>query len=193
MEWFAQMLQALEQARGAEWMFWLTRAVGIFGIFVNVAAFQCKKHSNLVLYKTLNEGAFGLQYLLLGAYTGFGMNVVSMVRNFLFRSRVKKGKSNLFFQIFFSVFFLIIGILTWDGPKSIIVILAKILTTVAYGISDTAKVRLLNFPSATAWMIYNSAVGSWEGALNEVFTLGSLVVGVIRLDLPEWREKRKRK
>ncbi|MBQ8670502.1 MAG: YgjV family protein, partial [Oscillospiraceae bacterium] len=36
--------------------------LGVLGLCASVAAFQCKKHKPIVLLRTLNELAFGLQY-----------------------------------------------------------------------------------------------------------------------------------
>ena len=173
------------------WMRILMEGVGILGILMNILAFQCKKHKGLVALKSANEACFGIQYLFLGAYTGALMNAISVLRNVIFAHRVSKEKSNLFYQVLFSVIFTVLGILSWDGPKSAMVIVAKILSTVAYGIKNTATVRLLSLPSSVAWLIYNFAVGTVAGTANEAFTLGSLVLGILRLDLYPWWKKRK--
>ena len=59
----------------------IIQAIGILGILASVIAFQKKKHNQILLFKTLNEFLFAIQYFLLGAYTGMAMNLVGCVRN----------------------------------------------------------------------------------------------------------------
>ena len=63
------------------------------------------------------------------------------------------------------------------------IIVAKILSTVAYGNKNTTIVRAILFITCSSWLIYNYYVFSIAGVLCEAFTLTSLIVGVIRLDI----------
>ena len=48
--------------------------IGIVGIIAGLSAFQCNKHSHALALKMTEEGSFGIQYLLLGGYTGAVLN-----------------------------------------------------------------------------------------------------------------------
>lgn len=157
--------------------------LGILGIIGSIISFQCKSHRGILIFRTVNEFFFGVQYLLLGAYTGMAMNIVGCGRNLIFTHTVKKDKNTRFWIILFSVFFTIFGIVTWQGPKSILVIVAKVLSTLAYGSKNTSLCRRLVLITSSAWLIYNWSVGSMAGAVNEALTLGSIIIGMIRLDL----------
>ena len=163
----------------------LTQIVGYVGLSFSVIAFQCKKHKNVMLAKTTNEFIFAIQYLMLGAYTGMAMNLISSLRNLIFARQVEKGKSTLSMQILFSVFFTVFGLLTWQGPMSIAVIIAKVVTTVAYGIKNTRVIRVLTLPTGICWMIYNYISHSTAGVLCEAFNLISIITAMIRIELIE--------
>ena len=60
------------------------QAIGIIGIIAGLSAFQCNKHSHALALKMTEEGAFGLQYFLLGGYTGAVLNLVGIFRNLIF-------------------------------------------------------------------------------------------------------------
>ncbi len=166
------------------------QAIGFAGVALNVVAFQCKKHKNVMLFKSSNELAFAVQYILLGAYTGAALNGVSIVRNLVFARLVEKKRSTLPFQILFSVFFAAVSIFTWKGPLDALVIISKVLSTFSYGMSDTGKVRLLSVPVSITWLVYNASAGSLAGIICEAFTLVSLVSAMIRIDLPRLRGKK---
>ncbi|MDY3845810.1 MAG: YgjV family protein [Eubacteriales bacterium] len=169
------------------------QGLGVLGILASVLSFQCKKHSHLMLLRTSNELLFGIQYIFFGAYTGTAMNFIGCVRNQTFSALVKRRKSTLIVRIVFCILFTVFGLLTWAGIKSIIICLAKIISTIAYGDKNVFKVRLMILTSSSAWLIYNILVGAYAGAINEILTLSSIIIALIRIDIPELKQCRKSK
>ena len=161
----------------------LVQCIGGLGILASLISFQCKKHSSILRFRTFNEILFAFQYLMLGAYTGGAMNIIGCVRNILFSKQVAKGKKTTVATVVFSIIFVIFGILTWQGAKSVLIIVAKVLSTVAYGNKNTTVVRSIIFVTSMSWLIYNYSVFSIAGVVCEAITLISLVVGIVRLDI----------
>ena len=161
----------------------LIQAFGFGGILAAVIAFQCKKHKTILFWRTMNEFLFAVQYLLLGAYTGMAMNLVGCVRNIIFSHNVQKQKNNLPFVLLFCLLFIGSGIYTWQGYASIFIIVAKLITTIAYGNRNTTIMRCCVLVTSSSWLVYNIFAGSQAGVLCEIFTLTSLVFGIIRLDI----------
>ena len=56
----------------------LINVLGIVGILASIVGFQTKKHQQLMVCRTTNEMAFGIQYILLGAFNEV-MTVVSII------------------------------------------------------------------------------------------------------------------
>lgn len=168
----------------------IIQIIGGFGILASIISFQCKKHNRILFFRTLNEFIFSIQYLLLGAYTGMIMNIIGCIRNIIFSKRVSQNKSTVLGSVIFSIGFFLFGLLTYQGKKSILIIIAKILSTLAYGNKNTTVVRSLILVTSTSWLIYNYCVGSIAGILCEAFTLLSLIAGIIRLDIvPRFSKK----
>lgn len=161
----------------------IIQLIGVLGIIASIISFQCKKHNSILFFRTLNEFLFGIQYFLLDAYTGMAMNLVGCVRNIIFTNQISKNKKTTMSTIIFGVLFLTFGIVTWQGAKSILIIVAKVLSTIAYSNKNTTFVRTILFITCTSWLIYNAFVMSIAGVLCEAFTLCSLIIGVIRLDI----------
>ncbi len=169
----------------------VVQGVGFIGIAASVIAFQCRTHRRAITFRTINELFFAVQYLLLGAYTGMAMNVIGCVRNTVFAYCVQRKKRTLPFQIIFSAVFLVFGIITWQGRISILIIAAKIMTTVVYGIDSTAKIRLVTLVTSSCWLFYNASVSSAAGVICEVITLASVICGIARIDIiPRLKRKR---
>ena len=161
----------------------VVQLIGGLGVLASVIAFQCKNHKKILFFRMLNEFVFAIQYILLGAYTGAVADVIGCVRNLVFTRQISREKKTTIPIIVFSVIFFVFGCVTWDGPKSLLVIAAKVLSTMAYGSKNTTVLRGIIFVTSSCWLIYNSFVFSIAGILCEVFTLTSLIIGVIRLDI----------
>lgn len=180
----------------------LIQAIGFIAIAFNLVAVQFNSHFKIVFLKTVGSFLFGVQYIFLGAYTGVVMEVVGWIRNFTFMHLVKKNKSTKLWIFLFSVLTVILGtitiILTWSGTAkikwtndanlamilmvaiSILSIIAKVLSTVAYGINDAHKIRMLNLPTSGCWIVYNFVAFSLAGILNEAMTIGSIIIAELR-------------
>lgn len=163
------------------WFEILVQALGVGGIIGSIISFQCKSHGKIMFFRSMNELLFGVQYVLLGAYTGAGMNFIGILRNTVFAEQVKRNKSTLLGQILFSVGFIIMVAFTWDGAKSLLIGVAKVASTFAYGCKNTLVMRLVILLTSSSWLIYNVLVGSLAGVLCEAFTLCSIVVALIRI------------
>lgn len=176
--WFS----LIEWFRTATVLDWITQILGIFGILAAIIAFQCKKHKPLMIFRTANETLFGVQYLLLGAYTGMAMNFVGSVRNIVFTVMVAKKKNTIWARALFSLFFIVFVIFTWDGFKSVLVGFAKVLSTFGYGSSNPYVVRFSILITSSCWLVYNLCVRSYAGAICEIMTLISIAISFFRLN-----------
>lgn len=161
----------------------LIQGIGFLGIAASIISFQCKNHKGIIAFRTLNEFLFAIQYFLLGAYTGMAMNIIGCIRNIIFAEMVKAKKKTTVMCFIFSVVFLLFTALTWSGLKSILIGFAKVVSTFAYGNKNTTVIRWLILLTCCCWLIYNISVNSLAGALCEAFTICSIIVGIIRIDI----------
>lgn len=169
--------------KNVTWFDVLVQGLGVLGIAASVIAFQCKKHKSIMIFRTANESFFAIQYGLLGAFTGMAMNIIGSIRNLIFARLVEKCKSTIPLRFVFSAVFVAFAIFTWDGVKSILVGVAKVVSTFAYGSSDTGVVRVLVLATTLTWWVYNLLVGSIAGVICETFTIVSIVVSLFRYGL----------
>ena len=161
----------------------IVQALGVAGIISSIISFQCKEHKPLMRLRTANELLFGLQYLMLGAYTGMLANFIGCVRNIIFTRMVEKKKSTMNMRFLFSVLFIAMSLFTWAGFKSILIGVAKVMSTYAYGSKNTGFVRIMILLTSSVWLFYDAAVKSYAGCACEIFTLCSIIAGIIRIDI----------
>lgn len=183
--------------------FWI-QAIGFLAIAFNLIAVQFNSHNVIVWLKTIGSFLFGVQYFLLSAFTGVVMEAIGWIRNIIFIQLVKHHKNTKPWIFFFSLLTIITGTititLTWENSLiavkwltddyifaviltvgiSILSIIAKVLSTIAYGIDDAHKIRMINIPTCSCWVVYNFVALSLAGILNEVMTFCSITIAEIR-------------
>lgn len=166
----------------------IIRGMGITGLILCVIPFQFKKHKHIVLCKMVSEIIFAIQYFIMGAYTGAWMDLVSGGRNFLFYKLVQKGKSTIPVIIAFSCLIVFLGVVSWAGPLSLLPMIAKVVSTVSYGMKNERLLRYITLPSCILWIVYNFTVGGWEAMIGDFLSLGSIVVAICKFDLRPVKE-----
>lgn len=157
--------------------------LGFIGTIIIVIGMQQKKYKNIAICKISNEFFAAMHYLLLGGYTGMVANLVSCLTNGCYYFRIKKGKSTWPFAIAFSLLFVVIGFLSWHGPISIFVILAKLFSSICLCVKEPKTVRLINLIYNPFWLIYDLYVGSLAGTITDILVISSTAIAIIRLDL----------
>ena len=173
----------------------IAQILGGIAILSNIYAMQFNKHGLIMLFKLIGSFLFCLQYFMLGAYVGMIMDFIGTIRNIVFAYLVKKGKKTTPYIIFFAILTFVMGlftvITTWDKTLvalsvwkasqgvliflavmvSVISIVAKLISTIAYGFKNAHVIRMLNLPSCSCWIIYNFVCFSFTGVINELLTI----------------------
>jgi len=175
-------------------MYLASQIIVFIGIAFGLASFQFKKHRHMMLSKFTHEMLSSIHYILLGQYTGAAMNLLGAIRNLLFSRLVAKGKKTTGYVILFGFLFVLAGVLAWQGPKSLLVICAKILSCIAYGCKDTAVVRKISLFTNAFWFLYNLIIFSVTAFLCDSLMLLSVIISILRYDLiPHIQKKRSEK
>ena len=161
----------------------IAQVLGFMGAAIVVIGMQQKTYKRVAICKIANQFLGGVHYLLLGGYTGMLTNLASCITSCVYYFRIKKKKSTLPFQIVFATMFVILGALSWHGPISILVIVAKLVSSIAMGNKNPRTIRILNLISSPCWLAYNIYVGSFAGIVSDSSVIISTLIGVIRLDI----------
>lgn len=160
--------------------FLLVQGIGILVPILNAIAFQCRSHTKLMCFRTCNEALSGMQYLLLGAYTGAFLNFASIVRNLLFAFQIKKEKSTRLTQLFFCLLFTASAAYTFAGLTSLVALVGKLLSTIAFGMKNQKHMRYITLVMSACWIFYNSVFFSLGGLIAEAMTVTSTLISLWR-------------
>ncbi len=184
------------------------QVLGFIAMGACIISVQFNSHFKIMAFKALSSFLFAVQYILLGSFTAVVMELVGVIRNFVFAINVKRKKSNAFWIVFFSIVTVVSGVITlylsWDKTlgvltrytdnenalkalgliSSSIAIFAKLISTIGYGLKNPHLIRILNLPSYTLWIMHDLVFLSIASVINNVLSIGSIIIAEIRFRKP---------
>ena len=169
------------------------QVISIAAMACNILSYQQKKQSHLIVCQLLGGALFAISYFLLGATVGGLLNVVATARAILFLFEKKLHTSHPLWLCGFIACYIAFYVLSFTvfGTEPTFVhfviellpIVGMTALSVAFMIGNSRATRRLGLISSPAWLIYNIYYLSVGAILCEVFSLSSIVIGMIRHDL----------
>lgn len=160
----------------------LTQIIGIAAMAASVYSFQLNKHKHIMIVQIIATALFGIQYYLLGAFTGAMLDAVGVVRDIVFYNKDKKWASGNVWTVVFSLMMVVFGIVTYQGVASIFMIVSMVFNTITFSFTKPKLVRRTILIASPFMLVYNILTGSIGGIINEIFAEISSVVGMFRHD-----------
>ena len=152
--------------------------------FVSVGLFfysyQRTKKDKLLIIQTVATALSCIQYLLIGALSGFALNIVCIIRNFVYYYRDKKQLKDWVSPIILSVFMAVVSVFSWEGLHSSLITLGLVVNTMCMGMFGSKNFRKTILISSSLILVYNIFAYSYSGVLSESISLISVVIGIIR-------------
>ena len=152
--------------------------------FISVALFfysyQCTGKRKLLIVQTVATALSCVQYLLIGAFSGFALNVVCIMRNLAFYYRDKYRRTDLILPIAFSACMAVVSVFSWEGAHSLLITAGLVVNTMCMGMLGASNFRKSILISSTLILAYNFFALSYSGMLSESISLVSVIIGIIR-------------
>ena len=179
---------------GEDPVYLFAQLIGVVAAFCGIFSFQQKERGKILIWQIINNVLWTVHMFMLGAIAGGVLNAIGIFRGvvFYYRADRKWAQSNLWY-VAFCALLTASAAFSWgmgDGPLALLPFLGMLFTTVSLGLRDPFHVRVVSFFSSPCWLIYNVINGSVPGVCTETFLIVSIIVGVLRLDLPKLRKKK---
>lgn len=156
------------------------QAVGLMGTVLFFLSYQCKSNRALFRVQLASYVFYTTHFLLLGVVTGGISYMLNTVRSFCLSGRQAFLKGKWMCVILCTLQMLTL-VVTWDGFLSVLPIAANIAATIGGYTHNPRKIRIAGmFINSPLWIVYNVAVGSWAGVLDELVTEASMVISILR-------------
>ena len=159
------------------------QAIGLLAAGFIFASYQQRGRKKILILQIISGALFTVHFLLLGAYSGAAMNLLGTLRSLVYSQSDKRWAKSPVWLFVFIAAFSAAGVLTWSGLKSILPLIAMLLTTVSLWLKSPRLIRAVTFPSSPMWLAYNVLVRSYSGILTECFVTTSLTIAIIRYDI----------
>lgn len=173
-------------------MEWIAQAIGIVAMCLNVFSFQQKTVKRVVSFQFFGSLLFTVNYFLLGAIVGSFLNLLAVFRAYVFMRKEKLHSEKWQWLLGFSILYVITYVLSftvfgteptlWNFILELLPIIGMIITTYSFQQKEAKIVRRLSMINSPFWLIYNIANFTVGGIICECLALGSIIIGMIRLD-----------
>ena len=157
----------------------LAQILALFAILFWVISILLKNKKNILLMQVIANGIYGIEYLLLGAFSAASMNFLSFLRLLVYYFyallNIKMPKWILFV---FIALVLLFGIITYDGLISLLPIIITVLYTYVFWQNNLNVARIIYIVAAIIWIYYNYEVGAYVGIIGNIL---EIITGLISL------------
>ena len=143
-------------------------------------SYQCKEHKKLLVAQTASTICICVSYCLLGAWSGMLLNIVCILRNLIIYKKDIKIFSYPFWPYVLAGVMVVVGALSWQGPMSLLMIVALGVNTVFIAFPNVQNLRKSILVTSTMVMAYNIYYSVWGGVMNELISIISAVIGLYR-------------
>lgn len=148
----------------------------IFGF----VTYQCKTQKQILFTLSLSGISLCVSYFFLGAYSGMLLNFIGLIRNFIFDAKDKRIFSFRWWPAVLAAVMGFVGILSWQGPASLLVVIALVVYTLFLGAGNAQNLRKCILLTSTLVLLYNLYYKVWGGVLYESVAIFSAIIGLIR-------------
>lgn len=157
--------------------------LGFIGVGLNVLVYQQKKRKRLLVIKWISDVVWTVYYGLRANYSGSAVAAIGIARESTFLVIEDKKIDRRPFLAFFFLCACVSVYFTWGGWFSVLPATASFLSVISFWQQKPRVSRLLTIPISACMLTYSIMVGSAPGISNEIFTLSSAFVGIIRHDI----------
>ena len=144
----------------------ISQGFALLSILFDLIAAQRRKKADLLKMDTLAALCSSLHYAFLGAWSGLKAQ--------------NKRKSSKWLPVIFISLYIILGVITFDSPFSILPILAPSIYTIVIYNYDASVIRYAIVVTAIIWLIYDIYVLSIVGIVADI------IITVNGLNPPAW-------
>ena len=161
----------------------LIHATGASALVLNVVALARTCERSLRVQSSLAGIIWAYNNLLLGAHTAAALSLVSAGRTATSAVTLQSDESlRRPIVIGFAVLTLAIGVVTWHGWSSVLLIIASLLSTYSMFYMRGRQLRCSMLVVSALWMVNACTYDSWYQIAANAATAGAALYGAWRVD-----------
>lgn len=168
------------------------QGLGLVAMAFNTLSYQRKNRTTVIAMQLVGTFLFSIHFYLLDATMGCILNALSAVRAVIFLNKEKLHADRPVWLAGFTAVYIASYVLTFTlfGTAAtlknlvleVLPLIGMVAITISFRLSDAKAIRKFALISSPCWLIYNIANMSIGAILCEVLSLGSILIGIFRLD-----------
>ena len=153
-----------------------------------VCGMQFKNMNYILITQIISNSLLMAQYAINGGISAAGVVIVAIVQTIISFILTKKGIDFPYYlTAIFMVLFLVVTIIYYSGPFDIVSCVAVWCFAIAIVQKRSWICRAFSVCNVGLWLVYDFGTESYSAVLTHVVVITFIIVGIIRLDIPEWR------
>lgn len=170
----------------------IAQGLGLVAMAFNILSYQQKTRGRAIAFQLMGASLFAVNFWLLGAMMGCILNLISAFRAIVFLNRDRLRANHPAWLLGFILTFLLSYGMTFTvlgkAPTAVnlivefLPVIGMTATTLSFRMQSAKAIRRFGLVSSPSWLVYNIAVFSLGAIICEVLSLGSIFIGIRRLD-----------
>ena len=175
----------------------IAQAISIVAMAFNILSFQQKSSKGVILMQLCGGALFATSFLMIGSYVGGLLNTLAVFRAVVFANEKRFKAKSIFWLYTFIFLFMVTYLITFtvfgtnftlkNAIIEVLPVIAMTASTISYRFGSASKIRAFWLISSPSWLIYNCFAFNIGAILCETFSICSIIIGVIRLDIKKDR------
>lgn len=163
-------------------MSYIAQILGFIALIFIVLSYQNTEKKKFLLIQIFANIFFGLQYLVLSAFSAFCSSIISLIRTIIFFKYEKESKKTpIIILISILIIISIFGIITYEGIYSLIPIAIALAYSYGTWHNNLKLTYVIGIIASLLWIYYNFLVGAYISIIGSIFELGASTIGFIKL------------
>lgn len=158
-------------------MYIISQIIETIALIVTLGSYHLKKKEKIFKGMCIANILEMLHYLLLGAWSGFAIKVIALIRNiFIIEKEYNRKLRKVFFLYLFIGIYIVIGVLTFKNIFSLLPMAAAVIYMIVVWDGDELQVKKISFLCYFLWLAYNICILSVMGIVSNIVALISTYI-----------------
>ena len=159
------------------------QAFGVVALIFLFLSFKKNEKKYLIKMQAFSSISYALQYLFLGAYTGFIMHLLCILRNYFYNSYSYKNKIPFLVFIQIATLMILCSMLTYSGLYSLLTTVGILIYTYGLWQKNMKVTRVSEAIATLLCIIYNFFVKAYTGNIAMGLELLFVIAAIYKYDI----------
>ena len=163
----------------------ISQIIGLTAVGLYLLSYQLKNRKQIVWTTCISNALYVLQYILLGAFSGAVMDIMSTIASF-FAGKKHAPKFRKYWKAIGIINMLMIVVagvthaVVQKDPIELIPIAGALFQSGGLWFENEQTIRKFGLCSAPFWLVYNYISQAYGAALGSVLAIVSIIVSMVR-------------